>query len=191
MHAYDYRHEVCLGGRCIPSTTVQAPLDSSPIVMSSKQVSRRWYDENPSSSPDEYPPPQRALEDWLDQALSYLSEVHTLAGLDEISFSARDSSYSVIPSQLSSRRIGCNVCITQDVTIKLRGESFKWKWETTYLGPKLSAEILSKHLVVPLISAVHFAFTSPVVIGGMSGEDLEKVSSFNSEVELLTYNAGS
>jgi len=42
------------------------------------------------------------------------------------------------------------------------------------VGPKISAEILSKQLVLPLISVTHLAFNSAEFVTEMSDGDLEK-----------------
>lgn len=54
--------------------------------------------------------------------------------------------------------------------------NWKWRWEPTFLGPKASAEVLSKHLIMPLISVNHLAFSSSDVLGDLTPMDLEKVS---------------
>ncbi|KAI0316559.1 hypothetical protein OF83DRAFT_1172770 [Amylostereum chailletii] len=124
-------------------------------VLSSKQLSRRWYNLNPASSPSQYPPPSDAHEGWLDQVLQYLFDAHTLGGMDELSLDMTDTHYS-------------------DLAIELGGEAFKWRWETFLIGPKFSAEVLSRHLIQPLISTVHLAFTSSDPVCDMSEGDLEK-----------------
>lgn len=63
----------------------------------------------------------------------------------------------------------------QDLAIDLRGDSFRWRWETFSIGPKQSADVLSKHLMIPLLSTAYLAFISPDAISEISGSDLEKV----------------
>jgi hypothetical protein len=63
----------------------------------------------------------------------------------------------------------------QDLAIHLRGEGFEWRWETFPIGPKQSANVLSKHLMIPLLSTAYLAFISPDAISEISGNDLEKV----------------
>lgn len=63
----------------------------------------------------------------------------------------------------------------QDLAIDLRGEGFNWRWETFSTGPKQSADVLSKHLILPLLSTAYLAFISPDAISEISTNDLEKV----------------
>ncbi|TFY76609.1 hypothetical protein EWM64_g7404 [Hericium alpestre] len=94
-------------------------------------------------------------EEWKDQVFQLLSDAHTLSGLLDISFEVGQSTYS-------------------DFAFDLQSDTFKWRWETFLLGPKLSAELLSKHLIVPLISTAHLAFTSADPVSELSDTDLEK-----------------
>lgn len=63
----------------------------------------------------------------------------------------------------------------QDFAFVLEGDGFKWRWETNLAGPKLSARLLSQHLIMPLISTIHLAFTSPDPLPDMAERELEKV----------------
>ena len=54
-------------------------------------------------------------------------------------------------------------------------DSFRWRWETFAVGPKMSGDILSKHLILPLISMAHLAFSSADPLSTVSESDLEKV----------------
>ena len=63
----------------------------------------------------------------------------------------------------------------KDFAFQLECNAFKWRWETIFVGHKASADILSKHLIMPLISVNHLAFSSPDVVGDLSPTDLEKV----------------
>jgi hypothetical protein len=65
---------------------------------------------------------------------------------------------------------------SQDLAIDLHGDSFRWRWETFSIGPKQSADVLSKHLMIPLLSTAYLAFISSDAISEISGSDLEKVS---------------
>jgi hypothetical protein len=65
----------------------------------------------------------------------------------------------------------------QDLAIDLRGDGFNWRWETFSIGPKQSADVLSKHLILPLLSTAYLAFVSPDAISEISTNDLEKVRS--------------
>jgi hypothetical protein len=74
----------------------------------------------------------------------------------------------------------------QDLAIHLRGEGFEWRWETFSIGPKQSAEVLSKHLMIPLLSTAYLAFISPDAISEISGSGLEKVGFFNSPTQFMS-----
>ena len=57
----------------------------------------------------------------------------------------------------------------------MESDSFKWRWETCFLGHRRSAEIISKHLILPLISLNHLAFSSGDVVAELPDDDVEKV----------------
>lgn len=65
----------------------------------------------------------------------------------------------------------------QDLAFELRNDTFRWRWETFSVGPTMSADILSKHLIMPLISAAHLAFFSADPVSSLSEADVEKVAS--------------
>jgi len=54
-------------------------------------------------------------------------------------------------------------------------DQFRWRWETYSLGPKVSADVLSKQLILPLISVTHVAFSSADPVSELSSTDLEKL----------------
>ncbi|KAI9000566.1 hypothetical protein BD414DRAFT_518797 [Trametes punicea] len=122
-------------------------------VLSSNQIARRWRECNqhdaaaPASQADE--------ESWRANCLEFLAVLHSLGGVAELNFELAKSKYS-------------------DLAFELRSDPFRWRWETFNVGPKLSATILSKHLIMPLISVTHLAFSSPEVIGSLSEIELEK-----------------
>ncbi|KAF7327889.1 hypothetical protein MKEN_00368800 [Mycena kentingensis (nom. inval.)] len=125
-------------------------------VLNSKQFARRWRACNPEKSP-EFSRTQDE-DDWRSATLSLLSNAHTLGGIPELSFDSVDSQYA-------------------DLAIELEAyEVFKWRWETCLQPARFSAEIISKHLVLPLISLTHTAFTGSAAVGEMSSSDLEKVN---------------
>ena len=66
--------------------------------------------------------------------------------------------------------------LCKDFSFLLECNAFKWRWETIFVGHKVSADILSKHLIMPLISVNHLAFSSPDVVGDLPPTDLEKVT---------------
>ncbi|KAF9236742.1 hypothetical protein BU15DRAFT_89028 [Melanogaster broomeanus] len=124
-------------------------------VLSSQQFARRWRECNrrinsPSLDDDEE-------EAWRTRHLDLLSRAHTLGGMAELSFEVVES------------KIG-------DFAFEVECKAFKWRWETIFVGYKISAEILSKHLIMPLISVSHLAFSSSDVVGDLSSSNLEKAT---------------
>ncbi|KIP05010.1 hypothetical protein PHLGIDRAFT_129130 [Phlebiopsis gigantea 11061_1 CR5-6] len=123
-------------------------------VLSSKHISRRWKDCNPQSSPN--PAHSDEVEDeWRLEILDLVSAAHTLGGSIDLSF-------EVIESR------------NADLAIELGSDDFKWRWEMYSLGPKVSADVLSQHLIMPLISVTHLAFSSSDPVSELSSSDLEQ-----------------
>ncbi|KAJ7104220.1 hypothetical protein B0H15DRAFT_809014 [Mycena belliarum] len=120
-------------------------------VLNSKQFARRWRACNPDSPSDFAQEDDE--EEWRLANLELLAKAHTLGGITELSFECVESNYA-------------------DLAIELECEAFKWRWETCLQGGRFSAEMISRHLVLPLISLNHLAFSSPV--GESSETDLEK-----------------
>ncbi|KAJ6513315.1 hypothetical protein C8R45DRAFT_963218 [Mycena sanguinolenta] len=120
-------------------------------VLNSKQFARRWRSCNPNNASE-----FSRVEDedaWRSNMLELLSRAHTLGGVEELTFDVVESHYA-------------------DLALELECEAFKWRWETCLQGGRFSAEIISRHLVLPLISLNHLAFTSAV--GESDETDLEK-----------------
>lgn len=44
------------------------------------------------------------------------------------------------------------------------------------MGPRISAEVISRQIIMPLMSTAHLAFSTPNSVGEMSESDLETVS---------------
>ncbi|KAL0064843.1 hypothetical protein AAF712_008240 [Marasmius tenuissimus] len=61
-----------------------------------------------------------------------------------------------------------------DFAFELECKGFKWRWETCFVGHKLGSEIISQHLVLPLISVNHLAFASTDPVGEITESELEK-----------------
>ncbi|KAH9014312.1 hypothetical protein EDB85DRAFT_2280625 [Lactarius pseudohatsudake] len=122
-------------------------------VLSKQRLRRRWSTCNPNSAPNQLSGHEE--DSWLDQALQYLEDVHSLGAMGDLAFSVTESRFS-------------------DLAIDLRGDGFNWRWETFSIGPKQSADALSKHLILPLLSTAYLAFVSPDAICEISGNDLEK-----------------
>ncbi|TFK27203.1 hypothetical protein FA15DRAFT_754503 [Coprinopsis marcescibilis] len=123
-------------------------------VLSSQQFARRWRACN-SSSPD---PSQDEEEEerWRETSLELLSSLHTLGAITQTAaFEVHDSKFS-------------------DLAVDLECDAFKWRWEANSIGYRLSAEIISKHLIFPLIIANHLAFSSADPLSEMADNDVEK-----------------
>ena len=71
----------------------------------------------------------------------------------------------------------------KDLAFELHLEDFVFRWETNTAGYRISAEIISRQIIMPVMSTAHLAFSSPTPVGEMSGSDLEMVSN----VELPGY----
>ena len=167
-----YRHKNDVDGRCIAIKCLilaSAPANAI-LVLNSKQFARRWRECNRLDTffndPDEE-------DEWRNQCLQLLSKAHTLGGIIELSLEVISSHYAVSHCQ------GClcplhHSCL-QDFAFELECEAFKWRWETYITPPKISTEILSKHLIMPLISINHLAFASADPVSELSETDLEQV----------------
>ncbi|KAI0696256.1 hypothetical protein BC835DRAFT_1343011 [Cytidiella melzeri] len=123
-------------------------------VITSSRIARRWRECNPGvasllllSEEEE--------DEWRSQALDLLSAAHSLGGIVDLSFETVESRNA-------------------DLAFELRCSEFKWRWETYSLGPKVSAEVISKHLIMPLISLTHMAFSSSEAVSAQTEADLEK-----------------
>ena len=119
--------------------------------------------------------PHPSEDAWLDQVLQYLVDVHTPRMMSDLSFDVMDSRYSVRGVGVWCTFQALTDFFFQDLAINFRGEGFEWRWETFSIGPKQSAEVLSKHLMIPILSTAYLAFISPDTISEISGADLEKV----------------
>ncbi|KAI5982267.1 hypothetical protein EDD15DRAFT_2325177 [Pisolithus albus] len=122
-------------------------------VLNSNQFARRWRECNERiSSPF---PDDDAEEAWRTRNLEMLSRAHTLGTVSDLSFELAESKKA-------------------DLAFELGCDTFKWRWDTIFVGHKASADILSQHLIMPLISVNHLAFSTPDVVGDLGAEDLEK-----------------
>ncbi|KAF6757259.1 hypothetical protein DFP72DRAFT_892149 [Ephemerocybe angulata] len=122
-------------------------------VLSSQQFARRWRSCNPDS-----PPPfhdQGEEDAWRESSLELLSNSHTLGAIPDIQFEVVESDFS-------------------DFAFELESEHFKWRWETNSVGYRMSAEIISKQLILPLICANHISVSSSDALSGMSDPEVEK-----------------
>lgn len=117
-------------------------------VLTEKHVLRRWRDCNPSL-------PITASDNVFSQLCKLLSSAHTSGGITDANFEIVDSKDA-------------------DLAFNLDFDDFKWRWDTYLLGPKTSAEILSRHLIIPLISLSHITFNSADSLSELDEADLEK-----------------
>ncbi|KAL0954857.1 hypothetical protein HGRIS_003795 [Hohenbuehelia grisea] len=123
-------------------------------VLTSNQFARRWRDSNKLDSSSRIDNSEDE-EAWRAANLDVLAKAHTLGGIIDMSFEVVESRYS-------------------DFAFELECDVFKWRWETCLLGYKASADFISKHLVMPLISVNHLAFASADPVCELSEADLEK-----------------
>ncbi|KAF5377322.1 hypothetical protein D9757_008041 [Collybiopsis confluens] len=127
------------------------------VALNSSQIARRWRTCNvidtfiPSSAEEE-----DSEKAWRSSIVDNLSKIHTPGGMNIV------SSFQVIESNFS------------DFALEIEFEEFKWAWETHFTGHRNSAEIISKHLVLPLISFSHISFISGSP-GQMTESELEKM----------------
>ncbi|KAJ7284915.1 hypothetical protein C8J57DRAFT_1170078 [Mycena rebaudengoi] len=123
-------------------------------VLNGKQFARRWRSCNPTAAAADSLE-EEDEEEWRIYNLELLAKSHTLGGVTELSFDCVESNYA-------------------DLAAELECEAFKWRWEMCLQGRQFSAEIISRHLVQPLISLNHLAFTTDSAVGELSETDLEK-----------------
>lgn len=124
-------------------------------VLDGKQVLRRWRALNPnlpSSSDDSASGAKEAQR----SALAAIGAIHTLRNMSIATFSTVQSLHADLACE-----VGC--------------EDYTWQWHANALGYRLSSELLSKHLILPLISFSHVAFTAPQPLQQMPADELEKL----------------
>ncbi|KAF9046916.1 hypothetical protein BDZ89DRAFT_1155168 [Hymenopellis radicata] len=123
-------------------------------VLSSQQFARRWRESNNLDrvSSTELSDEE---EEWRIHNLEVLTRAHSPAGIADLTFEVAETTFS-------------------DVAFTLEGSSFQWRWEACFVGHKSSAEILSKHLILPLISMTHLAFSSTDNVTELSDADMGK-----------------
>ncbi|KAG7451111.1 uncharacterized protein BT62DRAFT_926769 [Guyanagaster necrorhizus] len=123
-------------------------------ALSGPQFARRWRELN-GPEPVSNSNSMGGEEEWRARTLELLSNAHSLGGITDLLFEVVESNFS-------------------DVAFTLEDQSFKWRWETCFLGYRPSADILSKHLILPLISMGHLAFSSTDSVGEVSDAELTK-----------------
>jgi hypothetical protein len=145
-----------------------------PTVASSKQVASRWRVCN-SLDPPAISASGTQEDIFKDSLIGLLENLHTDGNLADLSFSVVESVMSV-GSFYSREKVINRTSPYKDFAFELEGDDFRWRWETTPLGPKFSSEILSKHLILPLISTSHLSFSSGESIHDIGDDQLEKAS---------------
>lgn len=141
-------------------------------MLNTQRLIRRWQALNPSTSPPDLPPPEAKREQWIDAIVQCLADSHTLGGMDDMSIEIESSPYAVCACVYG---VQIHTDDEQDLCVALGGDGFKWRWDACIVPPKLAAEVLSNHLILPLVSTVHLAFTSTEPLGEMPESELEKV----------------
>ncbi|TFK50108.1 hypothetical protein OE88DRAFT_1682197 [Heliocybe sulcata] len=122
-------------------------------VLTGKRFARRWREINRDGGlPLEDDMEEQA---WRRHNLDRLSKLHTLANIASATFNIVESRDA-------------------DFALQLECDHFKWRWETYIVGPRTAADLLSKHLIMPLISTTHMAFNSADPVSELSEEDLQK-----------------
>ncbi|KAI5886120.1 uncharacterized protein SCHCODRAFT_02519350 [Schizophyllum commune H4-8] len=123
-------------------------------AMTSAQFARRWRTTNPKAQ--SYALLDEQEEDkWREARLDLLGKAHSVGAFADLAFEVVSTRYS-------------------DFAVRIEAESFTWVWETTFVGYRLSAELLSQQLIMPMISLSHFALGSQEVIAEMTDDDLQK-----------------
>ncbi|KAH8831248.1 hypothetical protein DL96DRAFT_1587037 [Flagelloscypha sp. PMI_526] len=119
-------------------------------VLNLHQISVRWKACNPNAQPVAFHEDQA----WAESIIILLSHAHTLGAFIQASIDVQDSTYSDLQTTLSY-------------------DTFTWSWHLSSLGSKISSELLSKHLIIPLINLNHLAFVSTTLPNQLSSEDLQ------------------
>ena len=78
----------------------------------------------------------------------------------------------------------------KDLAFELRLEDFAFRWETNCAGPRISAEVISRQIIKPLMSTAYLAFSTPSSVGEMSESDLEIVSGVKPLTRVLMIRYG-
>jgi len=121
-------------------------------VLSGNAFARRWRETNLAQA--RTAAGEDKENEWRKNLLRLLTNIHSIGGIADLSF-------EVVPSH------------NADLAFELGSDDFKWRWETYTLGPKVSADVLSKQLIMPLISVSHLAFSSPDPVSELSDTNLQ------------------
>ncbi|KIY72399.1 hypothetical protein CYLTODRAFT_417986 [Cylindrobasidium torrendii FP15055 ss-10] len=122
-------------------------------VLPGQHFARRWRKCNSFPLVSDAPF-DLAENDWRAHNAEVLANAHTPGCIQDFDFEIVETKFS-------------------DLACTIEGASFQWRWETNYIGHRQSAEFISKHLILPLISLSNLAFISPG-LANMTDDDVEK-----------------
>ena len=105
-----------------------------------------------------------------------LKVLHSLGGISDVNFDVVDSREAVSLIHIRTFSPHIQLISMQDLAFELDCGGFKWRWDAYLLGPKTSSDIISKQLIIPLITLTHVSFYSADPISELDEADLEKVS---------------
>ncbi len=127
------------------------------------------------------------MPDEVNLSSKILCAIHSASGLFDASFDIIDTPDAVGSSQRKLPLLINAVTdhFSQDLSFEMEFEGFKWRWDTYLLGPRTSSDIISKQLIMPLITMVHVAFYSADPVSELPEKDLEKVSSLQAVVTIV------
>ncbi|PPQ99156.1 hypothetical protein CVT24_009346 [Panaeolus cyanescens] len=144
-------------------------------VLNSTQLIRRWRKCNPDS-PQQFE--SNTVEElWREQVLDLLSRIHTIGAMADASFESVHTNYSVRHVSSVPLMVITSLkahYISQDAAFELDCGTLKWRWETCFLGHTRSSDIISQHLIFPLISLSHMTFSSSEAVGEVAETEVEK-----------------
>lgn len=138
-------------------------------VLNSKQILRRWRECNLELVID-------SKDESASQMHDLLKVLHTLGGISDVNFDVVDSREAVSLIHIRTFSPHIQLISMQDLAFELDCGGFKWRWDAYLLGPKTSSDIISKQLIMPLITLTHVSFYSADPISELDEADLEKVS---------------
>jgi hypothetical protein len=167
--------------------------ESSDLALTSNQLARRWRECRPLDSKSNLT--SREGELWRRDILKCLSAAHTVGNFADMSFEVVKSLYSVSRFEFCypTPPEGCTnapLFRPKDFAFELRLDDFVFRWETNTTGHRISAEVISRQIIMPLMSTAHLAFSSPNSVGVMSESELETVSQEEPLVYALMIRCG-
>jgi len=173
-----------------PTYSAGLDSDSGNLALAGNQLARRWRECHPLKSKTNLT--SREEELWRADVLKCLSAAHTIGNFAEMSFEVVKSLYSVRRFAIHYSRllVALPDIRLKDLAFELRLEDFVFRWETIFAGPRISAEVISRQIIMPLMSTAHLAFSSPNSVGEMSESELETVSEARPPSYVLMIRSG-